>query len=60
MHAVANGFTIGEGFSKTKPESANFKSEYCDYYRITPEQFDILAQCKNKVQFGLSIINLEY
>ena len=58
-HAVANGFYhLVEGFSKTKPESANFKSEYCDYYRITPEQFDILAQCKNKVQFGLSIINL--
>lgn len=48
IYAVENGFYhLREGFNNTKPESANFKKEFCDYYRVTPSQFDILNSSRN-------------
>lgn len=59
MHAVANGFYhLTEGFNTEKPNTPEFKIKYCEYYRVTPSQFDVLAQTKNKIQFGLKLIEL--
>jgi hypothetical protein len=59
MHPVANGFYhMVEGFNKTKPNNASFKAEYCDYYRITPKQFETLKQAHTKTQFGMLLIEL--
>lgn len=58
MYAVENGFYhLHEGFNNTKPENPAFKSEFCDYYRITPAQFDVLNNCKNKLQYALALQN---
>lgn len=59
MHASANGFYhLRNGFNNTKPESAAFKVEYCEYYRITPQQFDLLNTAENELQFSLMLQNL--
>ena len=59
MHAVENGFYfLSEGFSKTKPEDKNFSTEYCECYRISLDQFKVLSQSKNKLQYALNLQNL--
>ena len=59
MHAVENGFYfLSEGFSKTKPEDKNFPTEYCECYRISLDQFKVLSQSKNKLQYALNLQNL--
>lgn len=59
MHAIENGFYhLHEGFNDTKPENPNFKKEFCDYYRITPYQFDSLNTSENKIQYATKLIAL--
>lgn len=59
MHAVANGFYhLRNGFNNTKPEDKNFKAEFCEYYRITPEQFDVLNESINQLRYALRLENL--
>lgn len=59
MHPVANGFYhLQQGFNNTKPESPAFAAEYCEYYRITPAQFEALKTCRNQVQYGLKLAEL--
>src|SRR5690606_4043709 len=54
MHPSANGhYHMKEGFNKTKPNTPEFKAEYCEYYRITEVQFDILKTAENQIQFAL-------
>lgn len=58
-YAVENGFYhLTNGFNNTKPESADFKSEFCSYYRITAKQFDSLKTAKNKLQYALQLKEL--
>lgn len=58
MYAVENGFYhLRNGFNNTKPEQPEFKKEFCDYYRITPEQFDVLNNTKNQLQYALVLQN---
>jgi hypothetical protein len=58
-YAVENGFYhLVNGFNNTKPEDKNFKGEFCDYYRITTDQFDILATSKNQLQYALNLQSL--
>lgn len=53
MYAVSNGFYhLRYGLGNTPTNSPEFKSEYCKYYRITPEQFDIIAGSEDKDVFG--------
>lgn len=57
--AVENGFYhLREGFNNTKPEDSKFKSEFCDYYRITFQQFDELNTAKNTLQYALLLDKL--
>ena len=59
MYAVGNGFYhLTNGFNNTKPNEANFKAEFCSYYRITAEQFDILAQSENKLRYAINLQKL--
>src|SRR5688572_841302 len=59
MHAVENGFYhLRNGFNEDKPGSEGFKTHFCEYYRITPNQFDALNQCDNKLQYALALQNL--
>jgi len=59
MYAVENGFYhLTNGFNNTKPNEANFKAEFCSYYRITAEQFDILAQSENELRYAINLQKL--
>lgn len=59
MYPSANGFYhLTKGFNKTKPDSPQFMAEYCEYYRITPKQFNELKEAKNKVQFSIKLESL--
>lgn len=59
MHAGANGYYhLTNGFNNTKPENPKFRAEYCEYYRITPAQFEALKASKNVIQFSLALQNL--
>jgi hypothetical protein len=59
MHATANGFYhLRQGFNNTKPEDAGFVAEYCDYYRMTREQFAVISQSRNELQFALNLEKL--
>lgn len=58
-YAVENGFYhLRNGFNRTKPEDKNFKSEFCEYYRIAPQQFDVLNTSHNQLQYALSLDKL--
>lgn len=63
MHAIANGFYhLSKGFNNTPPKHPNFKAEYCEYYRLTEDQFDTLSTSEDETIFAyhlsmLGIIN---
>ena len=59
MCAVENGFYhLTNGFNNTKPENLKFKDEFCEYYRITGNQFDSLKTAKNQLQYALMLQSL--
>jgi hypothetical protein len=59
MYAVENGFYhLREGFNSSKPGDENFKKEFCDYYRITSDQFNTLNTSENTTQYALHIMDL--
>lgn len=59
MYATANCFYfLRNGFNNVKPDNEVFKTEFCEYYRITPEQFDILNTSENEIQLSIHIIEL--
>lgn len=59
MYAIENGFYhLSEGFNNTKPNHPNFKAEYCDYYRLTGEQFDTLSTSEDKSIFAYHLSKL--
>lgn len=59
MYAVENGFYhLKNGFNNTSNNSANFKDEYCEYYRITEKQFETLSTAQNKLQYALFLRDL--
>lgn len=60
MHPTANGFYhLINGFNNIKPEEDGFSAKYCEYYRVTEEQFDVLAKSKNEIQFYLALLDLK-
>lgn len=59
MYAVENGFYhLTNGFNNTPATGDTFRAEFCEYYRITPEQFDTLRKCGNQIQYALKIQEL--
>lgn len=60
MHATANGlYHLRNGFNKTPINSPLFKTEFCEYYRITANQFEVLKECKNQVQYYQKLVELD-
>lgn len=54
MCAVENGFYhLREGFNNTKPTDSEFKKEFCEYYRMTPAQFDAINTSVNKLEYAI-------
>lgn len=59
IHCSANGFYfLTKGFNKEKPTDENFEQVYCEYYRVSSEQFAILKTSENETQFAMHLINL--
>jgi hypothetical protein len=57
-YAAGDGFyRLREGFN-SKSKGEDFKAEYCDYYRVTPAQFDQLNTSENEIQFSLMLQSL--
>lgn len=59
MYAVENGYYhLTNGFNQTKPNESGFKEKFCEYYRLTPQQFDELSTVKNALQYALKLQSL--
>lgn len=59
MYAVENGFYhLQNGFNNTPTNSPEFKAEFCDYYRITADQFKALSHSKNSLQYAVNLDKL--
>lgn len=59
MYAIENGFYhLREGFNNTKPDQPEFKPQFCEYYRVTTDQFDILNTSQNQLQYGIKLQSL--
>lgn len=60
MHCTANGYYhLQNGFNSTKPDNNSFKNEFCNYYRVTPNEFNILNTSKSEIQFYLHLKELQ-
>lgn len=60
MHAVANMFyhlrnKFNTGHEVTSPEH---RAKFCDYYRITPEEFDALRPAETETRFAMILLDL--
>ena len=59
MYAVENGhYHLTNGFNNTLSDSQAFRDKFCEYYRITPDQFDVLKTSKNQLQYALNLQRL--
>lgn len=59
ISAVENGYYhLTQGFPNTKPDNAEFKAEFCEYYRISSKQFNTIATSKNQLQYALYLQSL--
>lgn len=59
MYAVENGYYhLRNGFNNTPSDSSKFKIEFCEYYRVTIRQFEVLNTSENKTQYALNIKKL--
>lgn len=59
MYAVENGYYhLKNGFNRTPVSSPEFQKEFCEYYRITVEQFEKLKTSKNKIQYAIMLKEL--
>lgn len=60
MYAVANGYyNLKNGFNRVKVDDAGFKDKFCEYYRLTAEQFDKLSSSESTLHFGIMLNDLE-
>jgi len=59
MYCVASGFYhLEQGFNSVKPEQTGFKEQFCEYYRVTPAQFNELKTSKNRIDYCLNLQRL--
>ncbi len=58
-HAVANGFYfLKNGFDKCGIYDENFAQYYCNYFKCSSEQFEILKDSENKFEFSVLLVEL--
>ena len=59
MYAVDNGFYhLKNGFNNTPTKDEGFKAKFCSYYRLTIEQYDILKDSENKLEYAILLKDL--
>lgn len=59
MYAVENGFYhLTDGFNDLKPTDRLFSAKFCEYYRLTANQFKVLSHSQNKLQYALNLDKL--
>lgn len=52
MYAIGNGFYhLKNGFNNTKQGSKKFSEEFKEYYRLTPEQFRVIATSEDEKMY---------
>lgn len=60
MYAIANGmYHMENELSNHQPGTEGHKQRFCEYYRITPAQFDELKEASNKVQYFRTLERLD-
>jgi len=60
MHAGANGFYhLNNEMGKAQPGTPEHKTYFCEYYRISPAQFDELCTSKNVLQYSVKLQTME-
>lgn len=58
MHAISNMFyRLKNGFNNTPINSPSFVGEYCDYYRITLDDFNTISQAQSETHFDILFRN---
>jgi hypothetical protein len=56
MDAVANGlYHMTDGFNDKKRDH---KEMFCEYYRITPDQYEVLKKAENKIEYAILLKEL--
>lgn len=59
MHAVASGFYhLHEQMNNAKPGTKEHTKRFCEYYRITIQQFNQLHKAENKIRFAILLDKL--
>lgn len=57
MHPIANGFYyLQTGFERL--EGKTQKEYFCEYYRMTPDQYDIIAKSSDQLEYALNLDKL--
>jgi hypothetical protein len=57
MYPQANGlYLIQKGFERLNGKTQ--KEYFCDYYRVSPEQYDVLKGSENKTEFAIHLMKL--
>lgn len=56
VYAVENGFYhLRNGFERAEKGQ---KATFCEYYRVTPQQYDELNKCDNTIQYAVKLDKL--
>jgi hypothetical protein len=59
MYCIENGFYhLTDGFNNIKPKDPGFDAEFCNYYRISLDKYEILKKSENKVEYGILLKEL--
>jgi len=59
MYAVENGFYhLKHGFNRTQRDAPEFAAEFAKYYRMTPEQFEVISKSETRLQYAINIKEL--
>ena len=59
MFASANGYYhLKNGFNNTPVTSENFKNSFCEYYRISENEFNILNKSHSETHYAINLIEL--
>lgn len=59
MYATANGFYhLKNGFNRVSADSTEFKGKFCEYYRISPDQFEELKNAESREHYAILLLAL--
>lgn len=60
MYATANGYYhLKNGFNNTPVNSPEFKAEFCEYYRISTNMFDVLSASHSVTHYAINLLELD-